>query len=63
MENWTWGLSLIVLTIAIHTTGVIFVAFATVRVRVRLESGNRIELRHLFAINIGLVEGIASVVI
>src|SRR5215469_8012030 len=30
-------------------------AFPTVRVRVRLENGNRIELRHLFAINIGLI--------
>src|SRR5215471_9572610 len=55
VENWTWGLSLIVLTIAIHTTGVIFMAFATVRIRVRLESVDRTELRHVFAINIGLI--------
>ena len=55
MENWAWGLLLIVLTIAIHTTGVIFMTFATVRIRVRLESGNRLELRHVFAINIGLI--------
>ena len=55
MENWTWGLSLIVLTIAIHTIGVIFMAFATVRIRVRLESGNRLELRQVLAINIGLI--------
>ena len=55
MENWAWGLSLIVLTIAIHTIGVIFMAFATVRIRVRLESGNRLELRQVLAINIGLI--------
>ena len=55
MENWTWGLSLIVLTIAIHTTGVIFMAFATVRIRVQLESRNRLELRQVLAINIGLI--------
>ena len=55
MENWAWGLSLIVLTIAIHTTGVIFMAFATVRIRVRLESGNHFELRQVLAINVGLI--------
>ena len=55
MENWAWGLSLIVLTIAIHTTGVIFMAFATVRIRVLLVSGNRLELRQVLAINIGLI--------
>jgi len=46
---------LIVLTIAIHTTGVIFMAFPTVRIRDRLESGNRLELRQVLAINIGLI--------
>ena len=55
MENWAWGLLLIVLTIAIHTTGVIFMAFPTVRIRDRLESGNRLELRQVLAINIGLI--------
>src|SRR5215469_11689562 len=55
VENWAWGLSLIVLTIAIHTTGALFMAFATVRIRVLLESGNRLELRRVLAINIGLI--------
>ena len=55
MENWAWGLLLIVLTIAIHTTGVIFMAFPTVRIRDQLESGNRLELRQVLAINIGLI--------
>ena len=55
MENWTWGLSLIALTMAIHATGIAFMAFATVRIRVRTESLNRLSLRHVFAIMIGLI--------
>ena len=54
MENWTWGLSLIALTMAFHATGIAFMAFATVSIRVRMESLNRLELRHVFAIMIGL---------
>jgi hypothetical protein len=55
LENWTWGLSLIALTIAIHTTGIVFLAFATERIRVRLESLNRLSLRRVFAVVIGLI--------
>ena len=55
MENWAWGLSLIALTIAIHGAGVAFMAFATVSIRVRLESENRLGSRQLFAITIGLI--------
>jgi hypothetical protein len=55
LENWTWGLSLIVLTIAIHTTGIAFLAFATERIRVRLESLNRLSWRRVFAIVIGVI--------
>lgn len=55
MENWTWGLSLIALTMAIHTTGIAFLAFATERIRVRLESLKRLSLRRAFAIVIGLI--------
>jgi hypothetical protein len=55
LENWTWSLSLIVLTIAIHTIGIAFLAFATERIRVRLESLNRLSLRRIFAIVIGLI--------
>jgi hypothetical protein len=36
--NWTWGLSLIALTIAIHTMGVVMMAFVTGRIRARLEN-------------------------
>ena len=55
MENWTWGLSLIALTMAIHATGIALMAFATVRIRVRMESLNRLSLHHVFAIMIGLI--------
>jgi len=55
LENWTWGLSLIAVTMAIHATGIGFMAFATVRIRVRMESVNRLSLHHVFAIMIGLI--------
>ena len=55
MENWTWGLSLIAVTMAIHATGISFMAFATVSIRVRMENRNRLSLRHVFAIMIGLI--------
>jgi len=38
--GWFWGLSLIVLTLAIHAAAVVMLAFAGVRVRVRLEAGD-----------------------
>jgi hypothetical protein len=40
---------------AIHTTGIAFLAFATERIRVRLESLKRLSLRRAFAIVIGLI--------
>ena len=55
MENWTLGLSLIALTMAIHATGIAFLAFATERIRVRMESLNRLSLHHVLAILIGLI--------
>jgi len=36
--GWLWGLSLIVLTMAIHATSVVMLAFVAVRIRVRLET-------------------------
>ena len=36
--GWLWGLSLIVLTMAIHATAVVMLAFVGVRIRVRLET-------------------------
>jgi len=38
--NWAWGLSLIALTIAIHTMGVVMMAIAGLAIRVRLETRN-----------------------
>ena len=36
--NWGWGLSLIALTIVIHSTAVVMMAFVMVGIRVRLET-------------------------
>ena len=36
--GWLWGLSLIVLTMAIHATAIVMLAFAALRMRVRLET-------------------------
>jgi len=36
--SWRWGLSLIALTMAIHATAVVIMAFATVRIRSRLKA-------------------------
>ena len=36
--GWLWGLSLIALTMAIHATAVVMLAFVTLRMRVRLET-------------------------
>jgi len=37
-SSWRWGLSLIALTLAIHATAVVMMAFATVRIRSRLKA-------------------------
>jgi hypothetical protein len=39
--SWMWGVSLIVLTVTIHVTGVVSLALAMIRIRLRL------EVRHL----------------
>jgi hypothetical protein len=40
LDNWTWGVSLIALTIAVHVTGVTFLVAVLRVIRVRLESWN-----------------------
>ena len=35
--SWGWGVSLIVLTMAIHAAGIVMMAFVTLRIRVRQE--------------------------
>lgn len=39
--SWGWGLSLIALTIAIHATAVVMMAFPTLRIRARLEARDK----------------------
>ena len=55
MENWTWGLSLIALTMAMHAAGVIFIALAGLSIRARIESRNHLTLPRAAAIQIGLI--------
>jgi hypothetical protein len=50
--NWAWGLSLIALTIAIHTMGVVMMAVAGLRIRVWLET-RKLGFRHVIRIVIG----------
>ena len=52
--NWAWGLSLIALTIAIHTMGVVMMAVAGLRIRARLETRN-LGLWHGILLVIGVV--------
>ena len=54
MENWTWGLSLIALTVGFHVSGVVFMALVLHSVGVRVESQS-LGLRRLFAILTGLI--------
>ncbi len=52
--GWLWGLSLIVLTMAIHATAVVMLAVVAVRIRMRLETRD-IKVRDLIAIVICVV--------
>src|SRR5450631_1775496 len=52
--NWTWGISLIVLTIAIHAIGVVVMAFVSLRIRDRITS-RCFDLGYMIQIVIGLV--------
>lgn len=54
VENWTWGLSLIALTMTIHALGVAVMALVLHRIWVRVASRS-LELRHVLAILIGLI--------
>ena len=53
-ENWTWGLSLIALTIAIHAVCVAFMAIVLLSIEARLESRS-LGLWHAFAILMGTI--------
>jgi hypothetical protein len=52
--GWLWGLSLIVLTMVIHATGVVMLAFVGVGIRVRLETRD-LKVWNLIAILICII--------
>lgn len=52
--NWAWGISLIALTITIHTMGVVFMTFMTAGIRSRVEARNFAQ-RHLIPFVIGML--------
>jgi hypothetical protein len=51
---WTWGLSLIVLTIALHVIGVVVLAITDARIRVRM-ANQHLKLRYVIPVVIGVV--------
>src|SRR5262245_24373781 len=51
--NWPWGLSLIALTIAMHATGVVVLAFVSLRIRVRI-ANRRLGLRYVIPMGMRL---------
>jgi hypothetical protein len=53
--SWEWALSLIALTIAVHATGLVMMALAALRIRLRLESWSLGGSRHPIPIVIGVV--------
>jgi hypothetical protein len=55
LQNWTSGLSLIALTIAMHGAGIILMALRGLNIRARIESRNHLTLRDVAAIQIGLI--------
>ena len=54
MENWTWGLALIALTVGIHASGIVSMALVLHSIGIRVES-QRLGLRRLFVILTGLI--------
>jgi hypothetical protein len=52
--SWGWGLSLIALTMAIHATAIVMMAFVGVRIRARLEARGH-DLRKLIAVLICMI--------
>jgi hypothetical protein len=60
--NWTWGLSLIALTIAIHATGVVVLALVGLRIRVRIEN-RRLGLRYVIVIGLVAAAGLLLAVL
>jgi hypothetical protein len=57
-SNWAWGLSLIALTIAVHATGLTFIALPLLSIRLRMETQSRPWLRPHFIFFIVLITAI-----
>jgi hypothetical protein len=55
LENWTWGLSLIAWTIAMHVAGVLLMALVGVSIWARIERRNHLALHRIAAILIGWI--------
>jgi hypothetical protein len=55
LENWTWGLSLVALTMMIHAAGIALMAFATLTIRRSLAGENYLRLHHVLGILIGVI--------
>jgi hypothetical protein len=62
LDNWTWGLSLIALTTAMHATGVSFLVSVMHGARIRLER-RRLSLMHVCAIGIVAFTGMAVLLV
>jgi hypothetical protein len=58
--SWTWGMSLILLTIAFHATGAVAMAVAAARIRIRLEKLAFDPLRTI-PIVIGIIAVVGSI--
>ena len=56
--NWTWGLSLITLTVAIHTTGMVMMAVAVLVIRVRWLETRTLGLSYVIPIVIGMIAAV-----
>jgi hypothetical protein len=54
VENWTWGLALIALTVGTHASGIVSMALVLHSIGIRVES-QRLGLRRLFVILTGLI--------
>jgi hypothetical protein len=54
LDNWTWGLSLIALTIAVHVTGVTFIVSRVHTFRLRLE-GRKLGLPYVIPIMVAAI--------
>ena len=53
-SNWTWGLSLIAVTMAVHAMGITVMGLGTVTIRHRVER-SRIQLHYLLAVLTGVI--------